>query len=77
MRKIFKSISEMFCHTSKFAQLAPQGPTGPQGARGDAGVGIKSITGRVEVDNTLVLIFTLTDGRSQLVKGSITPPSAG
>lgn len=50
---------------------------GTAGPPGPAGVGIQSIAGTIDGANKLTLTFTLTDGSSQVVEGTITPPAAG
>lgn len=44
---------------------------------GEPGVGVKTITGSIDGSNKLTLTFTLTDGNTQTVEGTITPPAAG
>ena len=46
------------------------GPPGPQG------VGIQAITGTIDASNKLTLNFQMTDGSTQTVEGTITPPAA-
>ncbi len=53
------------------------GPAGDPGPKGDPGVGVKTITGTIDGSNKLTLTFTMTDGSTQVVEGTITPPAAG
>lgn len=50
---------------------------GTPGPKGDPGPGVKTITGSIDGSNKLTLTFTLTDGNTQTVEGTITPPAAG
>ena len=43
---------------------------------GPPGVGIQTITGSIASSNQLTLNFQLTDGSTQTVEGTITPPAA-